>query len=48
MVYTWTHGIDNTHVIDIDSWYSNLIGKDSNYIHGLVVLTGTQVKDPDS
>ena len=23
MVYTWTHGIDNTHGIDLDSWYRN-------------------------
>ena len=22
MVFTWTHGIDNTHGIDSDSWYS--------------------------
>ena len=21
MVYTWTYGIDNTHGIDLDSWY---------------------------
>ena len=21
MVQTWTHGIDNTHIIDLDSWY---------------------------
>ena len=21
MVNTWTHGIDNTHGIDLDSWY---------------------------
>ena len=21
MVWTWTHGIDNTHGIDLDSWY---------------------------
>ena len=22
MVQTWTHGIDNTHGIDLSSWYS--------------------------
>ena len=22
MVYTWTHGIDSTHGIDLDTWYS--------------------------
>ena len=48
MVYTWTHGIDNTHDIDLDSWYSNVIGKDSWYKHGLMVLTRTHVKDMDS
>ena len=21
MVYTWTHGIDNTYGIEMDSWY---------------------------
>ena len=31
MVYPWTHGIDNTHDIDLDSWYFNVIGKESWY-----------------
>ena len=48
MVYTWTHGIDNTNDIDLDSWYSNVIGKDSLYRHGLMALTRTHVKDMDS
>ena len=48
MVYTWTHGIDNTHEIDLHSWYSNVIGKDSWCRHGLMVLVGTHVKDMDS
>ena len=32
-----SHGINNTHGIDLDSWYSHVIGKDLWYIHGLTV-----------
>ena len=39
MVSTWTHGIDKKHGIDLESWYSYVIGKDSWYRHGLMVLT---------
>ena len=42
MVLTWTHSIDKTHGIDIDSWYSHVIsGKDSWFRYGLMVLTRT-------
>ena len=48
MVYTWTHGIDNTHDIDLGSWYSNVFGKVSWYRLGLMVLTRTHVTDTDT
>ena len=35
-----THGINNTHVIDLESWYSHAIGKDSWYRHGLLGFLG--------
>ena len=31
MVWTRTHGIDNTHSIDLDSWYR--IGTPESYMH---------------
>ena len=48
MLQTWTHGIDNTHGIGLDSWYSYVIGKDSCYKNGLMVLTKTHGIDMDS
>ena len=42
MVLTWTHGIDNIHDIDLDSWYSHGIG------HGLIVSTYNHGKYMDS
>ena len=41
MVCTLTHGIDNTHDIDLDSRYSNVICKDSWYWQGLMLKTWT-------
>ena len=41
MVQAWAYGIDNTHSIDLDSWYSLVIGKDSRYRYGLMVSTRT-------
>ena len=43
MISTWTHGIDNTHGIDLDSWYNHFSCKDSLYRHGLMVLTTLMV-----
>ena len=48
MGWTWTHGIDNTHGIDLDSWYSHVNGKDSGYRHELMVLTIYHGKYMDS
>ena len=38
-VLAGTHGIDNAHSIDLDSWYCHVIGKDSWFRHGLMTLT---------
>ena len=48
MVQTWTHGIDNTHRIDLDLLYSHVIIKDSWYRNGLMVQTWTHGIDEDS
>ena len=43
MELTKTYSIDNTHCIDLDSWYRNVIGEYSWYRHGLMVLTTPMV-----
>ena len=48
MVKTWTHGVDKTHGIDLDLWYSHVIGKDSWYRYGLMVSTYYHGKYMDS
>ena len=48
IVYTWTYVIDNTQGIDLVSWYSHVIGRDSWYRDKLMVLTRTLGINMDS